>query len=198
MVGARWDNKMDDQNQQPTKLQSLPKGILLIGGVCLASVLSIVHGSMTSSQFLANFSQSSEIEGVALLGSQSSSSNFNTSLPPPPPSSGFNQTKSIINAGNMHYTWIGNQWVPPDGVPIYSVTKMRDVFETYNIVWAGDSTARRAYMTLRGMLNAPDSSDISISEINDARVIDRGKKGGFGAENCTQNVDLPWANNETT
>jgi hypothetical protein len=48
------------------------------------------------------------------------------------------------------------------------------------------------------MLNAPDSSDVSISEINDARVIDRGKKGGFGAGNCTQNVDLPWANKETT
>jgi hypothetical protein len=73
---------MEHPNQPPpAKLQGLPKGILLIGGICLASVLSIVHGSITSSQFLTSFSQSSEIEGVALLGSEKTSSNINANLP---------------------------------------------------------------------------------------------------------------------
>jgi hypothetical protein len=106
-------------------------------------------------------------------------------------SSGLNQSE-IINAENMHYTWIGNQWVPPDGVPIYSVTKMRAVYERHNIAWIGDSTCRRAYMTLLGMMNASDPSDVSISEINSDQVIDHGKKNRFGG--CTKHVTHPWAN----
>ena len=104
-----------------------------------------------------------------------------------------NHTESI-DASNMHYTWIGNQWVPPNGVPVYSAAKMQAVYERYNIVWIGDSTARRAYMTLRGILNAPNPSDVSISEIDAAAVIDHGKMGNFGG-NCTKYVDFPWSNN---
>jgi hypothetical protein len=115
-------------------------------------------------------------------------------------SSGLNQlqhqhqTNKSINAGNMmHYTWIGNQWVPPEGVPIYSVTKMHAVYERYNLAWIGDSTGRRAFYTLAGMLNALDPSDVSVSEINDGGVIDKGKNGIPG-KNCTTANYFPSAN----
>jgi hypothetical protein len=108
-----------------------------------------------------------------------------------------NQTNSSIlnvnaNAGNMHYTWIGNQWVPPHGVPIYSVIEMRALYERYSTVWMGDSTSRRAYHTLYGMLNASDPSDVSIHDIDDGGVIDLGK--GAYTQNCTNPNYFPWTN----
>ena len=68
----------------------------------------------------------------------------------------FNHTDESINARNRHCAWIGNHWVPPDGLPVCSVAKVRAACKRFNIVWIGDSTGRRACAVLRGALTAPN------------------------------------------
>jgi len=54
------------------------------------------------------------------------------------------------------YAWIGNQWIPPKGVPIYGPDDIRQTFERSNVLFFGDSISRQVYTTLWNiMYDAP-------------------------------------------
>ena len=49
-------------------------------------------------------------------------------------------------------SWLGNQWIPPDGWQLYSQYRIQNMMQNKSILWLGDSTGRRAAMTLYGVL----------------------------------------------
>jgi hypothetical protein len=61
-------------------------------------------------------------------------------------------------------SWIGNQWVPPDGWRYFSAKDMRKLYKDKSLMIIGDSLARRAVTTMYGILNqAGDySSDVNV------------------------------------
>jgi hypothetical protein len=68
------------------------------------------------------------------------------------------------------YSWIGNHWRPPAGVPLYSPRDMRDIFSQENILWIGDSTGRQDYVTLYNMLVPPAFNNSKDHNIHDIAV----------------------------
>ena len=83
----------------------------------------------------------------------------------------------LIASNSSHYTWTGNQFIPPDGVPMFHPDDFLSYFENRNTLFVGDSTGRRAYATLYGMMKGADLSNIQVIEIDDPNVIDINKKG---------------------
>ena len=67
-----------------------------------------------------------------------------------PPSSYYHH----YNRRTMTGSWIGNSWTPPYPWRLFSANELRsNVFPGKRILWLGDSTARRASMTLFNILN---------------------------------------------
>jgi hypothetical protein len=60
----------------------------------------------------------------------------------------------------LNYSWSGNYWYPPEGVPAYSTHQMRDILSTENTLWIGDSTARQDYQTMYQLVNALDPFNV--------------------------------------
>lgn len=83
-----------------------------------------------------------------------------------------------IPPGNTYYSWRGNQWIPPPGIPTYSTKDFIAYFQNRNVLFIGDSTSRRTYSSLFAAMNAEDISNVHVSEINSPTVIDqhRGQK----------------------
>jgi hypothetical protein len=75
---------------------------------------------------------------------------------------------------NQYGTWIGNNWVPPAGKKHYSATEMKMFFQKHSVLWIGDSTGRRAYNTLYGILSS-DETHIPVEKIDAQAVIDASK-----------------------
>jgi hypothetical protein len=70
----------------------------------------------------------------------------------------------LLSSSN-NYTWIGNHWVPPPGVPTFTVLQMRTYFQNRNVLFIGDSTGRRSYNTLFALINAEDFDDIDVASV---------------------------------
>jgi hypothetical protein len=97
-------------------------------------------------------------------------------------------------------SWIGNTWIPPTGWRYYSAVELRTFYAGKSVMWTGDSTSRRTFASMYGILNAtgslpqnaststgPSSSspiDVSVNEINSARIIDV-NKAKMAQEKCT-------------
>lgn len=77
---------------------------------------------------------------------------------------------------HVNSSWIGNQWIPPPGYRTYSTLEIQRYFQNQTILFIGDSTARRTYATFFGILNATAPNDVSVDEVDHARVIDVGKR----------------------
>jgi hypothetical protein len=59
---------------------------------------------------------------------------------------------------------------------VYSTRKMQSYFQQHSIFWIGDSTARRTFGTMYGILNATeDPDDVETDELDHPRVIDVNK-----------------------
>lgn len=77
---------------------------------------------------------------------------------------------------HINSTWIGNQWIPPPGYRLYSTREMQSYFQQQSILWVGDSTARRNYGTMFGILNATDNpNDVAIHDLDHESVLDMNK-----------------------
>jgi len=77
---------------------------------------------------------------------------------------------------HINSSWMGNQWIPPPGYKTYSARKIQDFFRHESILIVGDSTARRMYGTLYGILNATtDTDNVQEQQINGDNVIDVNK-----------------------
>lgn len=64
--------------------------------------------------------------------------------------------------------WIGDNWIPPKPWQLYSAPQIRRIFRDRSVLWVGDSTARRAAMTLYALLNStnePSRSDLDSKEL---------------------------------
>jgi len=81
----------------------------------------------------------------------------------------------LIASNSSHYAWMGNQFIPPDGVPMFHPDDFLSYFENRNTLFVGDSTGRRAYATLYGIMKGDDLSNIQVNEIDGADVIDFNK-----------------------
>lgn len=84
--------------------------------------------------------------------------------PPPPP-----------HDENANYSWVGNHWDPPRGVPRYSPRQMRETFARFDVLWFGDSNARQDMYTLRNLIEAPDPADVTVAALE--RGINSNKAG---------------------
>ena len=72
----------------------------------------------------------------------------------------------IKNTNSSQYTWYGNQWVPPPGIPIFTPRQLKAYYSKRNILVIGDSTSRRFHNTLVNMINAADLDDLKLKEID--------------------------------
>jgi len=82
------------------------------------------------------------------------------------------------------YSWIGNHWIPPSGVPTFTPSQMLEYFQQRNVLFIGDSTGRRAYATMFAMMNATDWRDVDVDSIDSKKVIDVNKGRRYGEEVC--------------
>lgn len=71
-------------------------------------------------------------------------------------------------------TWIGNTWIPPSGWRLYSPAELRTFYTNTNTLWLGDSTARRAALTLFAILNST-TSNADFQELEDPTVLNVNK-----------------------
>lgn len=83
----------------------------------------------------------------------------------------FNERK--YNERVDRYTWIGDHWMPQNGVQHFSPKDIRHLFQKENTLWLGDSTARQEYFTMYNMWNAKDVQNIPMQDLN--RHIDKHK-----------------------
>jgi hypothetical protein len=51
-------------------------------------------------------------------------------------------------------TWIGKTWIPPRPWRYFDAVELRDMYQDKRVLWIGDSTGRRAFATMYGILNA--------------------------------------------
>lgn len=91
----------------------------------------------------------------------------------------------LIAANSSHYTWTGNHFIPPDGVQTFHPDDFSSYFEKRNTLIIGDSTGRRAYATLYGIMAGKDPSNIHVKDIDAPKVIDFNKPvPGSRQERC--------------
>lgn len=95
-------------------------------------------------------------------------------------------SSSSSNTTTNNYIWMGNHWIPPVGVPTYRPEDYRNYFRHRNVLFVGDSLARRFYGTLYGIINASNLDNILPEEIDAPSIIDinKGNKN-MTIENCT-------------
>ena len=82
-------------------------------------------------------------------------------------------TANNATSTSTDYSWVGNSWVPPPGVPHLSPQDLRVLFQSENMLWWGDSSARQDYHTMYSMINADDVYNIDRQELD--RDINKGK-----------------------
>lgn len=147
---SRHRNSLSNQGySNPMRLRSPLLGAPLLGAVVVGCFCNLI------------FSLPSLLGGTALLGDHASSAHEPKPLPPV----------------HVNSSWIGNQWMPPQGYRLYNTREIQNFFRNHSVLIVGDSTARRTYGTFYGILNAtthPD--DVSIQELNDPNVIDVNKR----------------------
>ena len=72
----------------------------------------------------------------------------------------------IKKTNSSHYTWLGNQWMPPLGVPIFTPQQLKAYYSQRNVLVIGDSTSRRFHATFYSILNGTDLDDIKLKDID--------------------------------
>jgi hypothetical protein len=74
---------------------------------------------------------------------------------------------NIIKATNSSdYSWIGYNFVSPPGVPVFTPSQMmNNSFQNIDVLVLGDSTNRRIYGTLKGILDADDRDDVNFEPL---------------------------------
>lgn len=86
------------------------------------------------------------------------------------------QNDLLKTSNSTEYTWVGDQWVPPPGVPMYSPTDLLKYFQNRNVLFIGDSTSRRVWATAYAMMNATDRTNIPIRDLDIHAVVDFHKR----------------------
>jgi hypothetical protein len=71
---------------------------------------------------------------------------------------------SSILPNSSQYTWMGNYFIPPKGVPTYSPADYLSYFTRRNTLFIGDSTVRRTYGTLFAAMTSNNHENIPTIE----------------------------------
>ncbi|KAI2505790.1 hypothetical protein MHU86_8652 [Fragilaria crotonensis] len=87
--------------------------------------------------------------------------------------------RESLSNRNMTGSWIGHTWIPPPPWRLYSTSELRPLWANTKVWWLGDSTARRAAMTLYHVLNNTSVGEI---DLNSGHIIDVNK--GWLSEPC--------------
>mmetsp|Transcript_20732 Transcript_20732/g.31110 ORF Transcript_20732/g.31110 Transcript_20732/m.31110 type:complete len:419 (-) Transcript_20732:32-1288(-) len=82
----------------------------------------------------------------------------------------------LAKSNTSDYSWVGDHWIPPPGVPTYSPTDLLRYFRKRNVLFIGDSTSRRVWATAYAMMNATDRKDIPIRDLDIHAVVDFHKR----------------------
>lgn len=83
-------------------------------------------------------------------------------------------SRSLANGEEI--SWLGDNWIPPHGCRIYSIAELSAIFSHFSILWIGDSTIRRTYMTLRAILDQNETtSNLPMEGVDSPHVLDRNK-----------------------
>ena len=102
------------------------------------------------------------------------------------------KSSQVMEYNETDYTWIGNHYIPPEGIPMYTFRQMREYFAQKSVLLLGDSTGRRAYGTLYAMLdktqNPPNRYQefFQENELERSNVIDVGRGGRYVDLGCQQ------------
>ncbi|KAG7365390.1 hypothetical protein IV203_038593 [Nitzschia inconspicua] len=88
---------------------------------------------------------------------------------------------SAVRERDSSYSWIGDTWIPPTGVPRFTPNDMRKVLQQENTVFVGDSTARQDYFTMYNLMNDDDFRDITYEQLDHGINVNKNAK----VENCT-------------
>ena len=88
-------------------------------------------------------------------------------------------TELLKSSNSSDYVWLGNHWIPPAGVPTFTPSQILEYFQKRNVLFVGDSTCRRSYATLFGLMNATDRNNVDVQSIDEASIIDYGKGDNF-------------------
>jgi hypothetical protein len=109
-------------------------------------------------------------------------------------------TSASPGAAQSDYTWVGDHWRPPVGIPLYSARDMQIIFSKEQTLWIGDSTSRQDYVTLYNMIMAAtesnqnkDKSNSQANTLDDiaVTVLDHGinvNKQGKITEPCQKQI----------
>jgi len=108
--------------------------------------------------------------------SSSSSSSDTTVIDVHKPNCTHTLHNPLLEYNSSQYTWTGDHFIPPKGIPTFSPSDFLSYFEQRNTLFIGDSTGRRAYATLFGIINSNDHSDIPVNDIDQPQVIDFNRK----------------------
>ena len=84
----------------------------------------------------------------------------------------------IKNTNSSDYKWVGNQWVPPSGVPVFTSSQIKKYFSKRNVLVIGDSTSRRMHVTMLGLMGAADLDNVKKIEVDDPIKLNMNKNGG--------------------
>ena len=79
--------------------------------------------------------------------------------------SGESVHERIKNTNSSQYTWVGNHWVAPTGVPTFTPRQLKAYYSQRNVLVIGDCTSRRMYTHLRFIMNAINLDDMKLREI---------------------------------
>ena len=97
-----------------------------------------------------------------------------------------NTNNNKHSKSNQTYSWYGNHWIPPPGVPIHTKEDMKAAFSQFDTLWIGDSTIRRAYSTMFALINSTKSI-VSVRELDHPSIIDINRfffKGIIDEDTC--------------
>lgn len=87
------------------------------------------------------------------------------------------EAASIMKSNSSEYTWLGNSFIGPRGVPTFTPKQIKAYFEGRDVLFLGDSTSRRLFNTINGIITAEDLDDVKISELDEEDVLNANKDG---------------------
>lgn len=117
---------------------------------------------------------------------QGATNNNNTNSSSSPSSETVKNQEAYTFPDRDYYTWRGDHWIPPKGVPTFTPREFLQYFSKRNTLFIGDSTCRRAYSSIFASMNATDLSNIPKGDMDRPSVIDINRYGTQFRETCTK------------
>lgn len=77
---------------------------------------------------------------------------------------------SSVSPRNQTGSWQAGWWVPPPGWKLYSAEEARDYYADRSVMWFGDSTARRASMTMYNLLEQAYGNQTILARTLDSNI----------------------------